>query len=604
MSEELDAKVHKKYDVKQKLGKGAYGVVWRAVERKTGKIVALKKIFDAFQNDTDAQRTFREIMFLQEFSDHENVIKILNVHKAENDRDIYLAFEYMDTDLNLVIQSNLLSAVHKRYVMYQIFKCLRYIHSGNVIHRDMKPSNVLLNGECLARVADFGLARSVARNATIEQALTDYVATRWYRSPEILLGSNRYTKGVDMWSAGCIMAELLIGKPLFPGASTPNQMDRIMEVLGRPSTADIRSWAAPDAQGILDAIPMRKKRSLEEMMPLAPPEAVDLLRRLFNYNPNARITAEEALAHPYVAQFRDPKTEPTLDHDVIIPLDDYHRLSMADYRTKLYEHIVRKKKQLKLRRLEKAARLSRQQQQPGYDTDRSQRGAPTQQKAHDDRDRDGKGGPARSAWGADNRAPATKQTGQQQHQDRPLTSRMDKRAIDADLYSAYNYTPRGPGYNPPARANKNNRSGTGVADAFAGSSQQQQQQRPLTSRMDKRAIDAELYSAYNYTPRGPGYSAAPARPQQGRNGHQAPQQQQQQQQLTSRMDKRSIDADLYSAYGYTPRGYPKAPKPQQQPGAGYASAAPFHTEERTSSSSRQPTSSSHCIDPAKVAAVS
>eukprot|EP01137_Pigoraptor_chileana_P030654 Opistho-2@17449 len=120
-------------------------------------------------------------------------------------------------------------------------------------------------------------------------------------------------------------------------------------------------------------------------------------------------------------------------------------------------------------------------------------------------------------------------------------------------------------------------SGTGVADEFAGSYQQQQQQRPLTSRMDKRAIDAELYSAYNYTPRGPGYSAAPARPQQGRNGHQAPQQQQQQQQLTSRMDKRSIDADLYSAYGYTPRGYPKAPKPQQQPGAGYVSAAPFHT---------------------------
>lgn len=219
------------------MSKGSYGVVWKARARKTNEVVALKKVFAAFQNATDAQRTFREVMFLQELN-HENIVRLFNVLKAENDKDIYLVFEYMDTDLHQLIRANILEDVHKQYIMYQIFKALKYLHSGELLHRDLKPSNCLLNSECHLKLCDFGLARSIAVDGAQVQSnliLTDYVATRWYRGPEILLGSTLYSKAVDVWAAGCIMAELLSGAPLFPGTSTMNQLDKILEVTGRPT---------------------------------------------------------------------------------------------------------------------------------------------------------------------------------------------------------------------------------------------------------------------------------------------------------------------------------------------------------------------------------
>lgn len=182
MSEEIDKHVLRKYHVCQKLGKGAYGIVWKAIERRSNDVVALKKIFDAFQNSTDAQRTFREVMFLQELDDHENIIKLLNVLKAENDRDLYLVFEYMETDLHAVIRANILEEVHKQYIMYQLFKSLKYLHSAELLHRDIKPSNLLLDSDCQVKLADFGLARSIAQlkdDTGQSPILTDYVATRW-----------------------------------------------------------------------------------------------------------------------------------------------------------------------------------------------------------------------------------------------------------------------------------------------------------------------------------------------------------------------------------------------------------------------------------------
>ena len=125
MSEEVDKHVLRRYDIQQKLGKGAYGIVWKAEDRKNkGEIVALKKIFDAFQNSTDAQRTFREILFLQQMQEHENIVTLMNVLKADNDRDIYLVFEYMETDLHATIRANILEDIHKQYIMYQSFKAL------------------------------------------------------------------------------------------------------------------------------------------------------------------------------------------------------------------------------------------------------------------------------------------------------------------------------------------------------------------------------------------------------------------------------------------------------------------------------------------------
>nr|XP_011750820.1 mitogen-activated protein kinase 15 isoform X6 [Macaca nemestrina] len=220
----------------------AYGIVWKAVDRRTGEVVAIKKIFDAFRDKTDAQRTFREIMLLQEFGDHPNIISLLDVIRAENDRDIYLVFEFMDTDLNAVIRKGgLLQDVHVRSIFYQLLQATRFLHSGHVVHRDQKPSNVLLDANCTVKLCDFGLARSLGDlpEGPEDQALTEYVATRWYRAPEVLLSSHRYTLGVDMWSLGCILGEMLRGRPLFPGTSTLHQLELILETIPPPSKEDL-----------------------------------------------------------------------------------------------------------------------------------------------------------------------------------------------------------------------------------------------------------------------------------------------------------------------------------------------------------------------------
>ncbi|XP_063253578.1 mitogen-activated protein kinase 15 [Prinia subflava] len=344
---EVEPLVCRKYEIKRRLGKGAYGIVWKATDRRTGETVAIKKIFDAFRNRTDAQRTFREIMFLQEFGEHPNIIKLLDVIQAENDKDIYLVFESMETDLHAVIKKgNLLKDIHKCYILYQLLKATKFIHSGNVIHRDQKPSNVLLDARCRVKLCDFGLARSLCRRGAERRgpALTEYVATRWYRAPEILLAARSYTKGVDMWSIGCILGEMLLGKPLFPGTSTMNQIEQILRVIPAPSPEDILALQSEYKASVINHMSSRRRVAFEEIFPPCTPlPALDLLKKLLVFNPVKRLTAEQALQHPYVSRFHCPSQEPSLDFDVILPLGDDVQLSVAEYRNKLYELILEKK---------------------------------------------------------------------------------------------------------------------------------------------------------------------------------------------------------------------------------------------------------------------
>ncbi|XP_028920028.1 mitogen-activated protein kinase 15 isoform X2 [Ornithorhynchus anatinus] len=298
---EVEGHIAQRYRIRRRLGKGAYGIVWKAVDRRTGETVAIKKIYDAFRNRTDAQRTFREIMFLQEFADHPNIIKLLDVIRAENDKDIYLVFETMETDLHAVIKKGtLLKDIHKSYILYQLLKASKFLHSGNVIHRDQKPSNVLLDAACSVKLCDFGLARSLRQlhREPGSPALTEYVATRWYRAPEILLSSPRYTPGVDMWSIGCILGEMLLGKPLFPGTSTINQLEHILRVIPVPSHQDLLAIQSNFSASVIN-----------RMCP----------------------------------KFHRPAKEPVLDSDVMLPVDDDVQLSVAEYRNKLYEMILERK---------------------------------------------------------------------------------------------------------------------------------------------------------------------------------------------------------------------------------------------------------------------
>lgn len=263
----------------------------------------------------------------------------------------------METDLhNVIKRGNILKDVHKRYIMYQLFKATKYLHSGNVIHRDQKPSNILLDSECVMKLCDFGLARSLTQisidSETGDPNLTEYVATRWYRAPEILLASHRYTKGVDMWSLGCILAEMCLGKPLFPGSSTLNQIEKIMTSIPPPTREDIASIRSAYGSSVLEKAATRPKKSLDEAMAEAPKDAIDLCKKLLQFNPDKRCTAEEALRHPYVSRFHNTAEEISLNYDVVPPLSDDVQLTVDEYRTKLYEMIMQKKAERRRKRQE------------------------------------------------------------------------------------------------------------------------------------------------------------------------------------------------------------------------------------------------------------
>lgn len=342
---EIDEHILKRFEIQKRLGKGAYGIVWKAIDRRNKEVVAVKKIFDAFRNQTDAQRTFREIMFLRSFKDHPNIIKLLSIHRAANNRDIYLGFEYMETDLhNVIKRGNILKDIHKRYIMYQMLKATKYIHSGNVIHRDQKPSNVLLDSLCRCKIADFGLARSLTQNLgnspnDTDPTLTDYVATRWYRAPEILIANRKYTKGIDMWSLGCILAEMILGKPIFPGTSTVNQVEKIMAAIPVPSQEDISLICSSGvSSSMIKNSATLQRVSLKTLFGSDSSEdSMDLINNLLIFNPYKRLTAEQALKHSYVAKFHNPSDEIEMNISVIPPLNDDVRLTVDDYRNKLYE---------------------------------------------------------------------------------------------------------------------------------------------------------------------------------------------------------------------------------------------------------------------------
>lgn len=213
----------------------------------------------------------------------------------------------------------------------------------------------------MVKIADFGLARSLAPSSHSKGAssagaqgpspvLTDYVATRWYRAPEILLGSTSYTKGVDMWSCGCILGEMLGGVPMFPGTSTMNQLDRILELTGTPAASDIAQIDSPFAQTMLESLPPARSRlgQLSERFPTASKDALDLLAQMLQFNPQKRISAEQALRHPYCAQFYNGN-EIVCERPITVPIDDSVKLSAQEYRDMLYMDIVKRKREQRIR---------------------------------------------------------------------------------------------------------------------------------------------------------------------------------------------------------------------------------------------------------------
>lgn len=301
--------VDEKYVPIKAIGKGAYGLVCSAENRETREKVAIKKISGAFCNDVDAIRTLREINLLRHI-EHDNVIAIRDILSPATEKfeDVYIVYDCMDTDLHQIIRSSQpLSDDHFQFFIWQLLRGLKYLHSANIIHRDLKPGNLLLNADCDLKICDFGLARANTKRVD----MTKYVVTRWYRAPELLL-SCHYTTAIDMWSVGCILAEMLQRTPLFQGVHYIQQLENIVRTLGHPSKEELSFVTHPKARAFLRNVKVPEdQKKFKERFPKANPKAVDLLEKLLQFDPRKRLSAAEALAHPWLASLHEEDKEPS-----------------------------------------------------------------------------------------------------------------------------------------------------------------------------------------------------------------------------------------------------------------------------------------------------
>ncbi|XP_036961725.1 mitogen-activated protein kinase 12 isoform X1 [Acanthopagrus latus] len=359
--------VPERYQRLRQVGSGAYGTVCSAVDSRTRTKVAIKKLYRPFQSELFAKRAYRELRLLKHMK-HENVIGLLDVFTADLSldklHDFYLVMPFMGTDLGKVLKLQRLSEEKIQYLVYQMLRGLKYIHSAGIIHRDLKPGNLAVNEDCELKVPrtnnnqtssnqciyhtcflrvskmymspgqilDFGLARQA------DSEMTGYVVTRWYRAPEVILSWMRYTQTVDIWSVGCIMAEMLQGKPLFKGSDHLDQLREIMKTTGTPTQEFISKLESEDAKRYIESLPKMEKKDLRSVFSTANPQAVSVLQRMLLLDPENRVSAAEGLTLPYFKEYREPEGEKEAepyDHSV-----DNSDLTLSQWKRHTFTEIL------------------------------------------------------------------------------------------------------------------------------------------------------------------------------------------------------------------------------------------------------------------------
>ncbi|EKG01629.1 mitogen-activated protein kinase 3, putative [Trypanosoma cruzi] len=300
--------VPRKYTLLKILGTGAYGIACSCLNEETKEKVSVKKCRDVFRDLEDGKRVLREIAMMR-FFQHENLLHIMDIlppMKSYTEfRDVYIVTPLKDVDMNVVLRSRQeLTGAHVRYFVYQILRGLKYLHSAGVAHRDLKPANLVTDITCELKIIDFGLSRNVTMPY---YELTDYVITRWYRPPELLLENNYYTTAVDIWSVGCIMAEMYTRKPVLRGRNTLDQLRLICTHIGKPPSEMVNN---PEALDKLHGLPDGSLEVTELVPGLTDPEAIDILTKMWELDPAKRQSAAELLQHPFLAALHDEQDEP------------------------------------------------------------------------------------------------------------------------------------------------------------------------------------------------------------------------------------------------------------------------------------------------------
>lgn len=292
---------NQRYRKLEKIGEGTYGVVYKAEDTQTGKYIALKKIRLETEDEGVPSTAIREISILKELQ-HQHIVSLVDV--ISHAKKLYLVFEFLDQDLKQLMNNRTtgLSGYTLKSYLYQLLDGILFCHTHRIIHRDLKPQNLLVSKDLeTIKLADFGLARAFQVPL---HTYTHEVVTLWYRAPEILLGDKHYSPAVDIWSVGCIFAEMATKQALFPGDSEIDELYKIFRLLGTPTE---HTWAnvtsLPDYTPVF---PQWKGQPLSSVLGSAlEPKALDLLQQMLYYEPAKRLTAKAALQHPYYAEIRN-----------------------------------------------------------------------------------------------------------------------------------------------------------------------------------------------------------------------------------------------------------------------------------------------------------
>jgi len=283
------------YEKLEKVGEGTYGVVYKARDT-SGEVYALKTIRLEAEDEGIPSTAIREISLLKELQ-HPNIVRLCDVIHTE--RKLTLVFEFLDQDLKKLLDmcDGGLDLSTTRSFLYQLLRGVSYCHQHRVLHRDLKPQNLLINREGHLKLADFGLARAFGIPV---RSYTHEVVTLWYRAPDVLMGSRKYSTPVDIWSVGCILAEMISGKPLFPGRTEPDQLIRIFKLLGTPTE---RQWPGvaelPDWKHDYQNYEPQPWSGASGIVPELDTAGIELITSMLQYDPNQRIQAHTAMGHSF-----------------------------------------------------------------------------------------------------------------------------------------------------------------------------------------------------------------------------------------------------------------------------------------------------------------
>ena len=333
--------IDRRYVPKRRIGSGAYGTVISAVDEQSGNQVAIKKVKDAFDDLIDAKRILREVRLMRAFS-HPNILGLYDLIRPsslEHFEDVYIISEKKSSDMQRIIFSDTpLSEDQQQWIMYQCLCGIKYMHSAGVLHRDLKPSNLLVDTEtCDVQICDFGLSRSVGflfllicfcvyceliypfyilfsnwynrGDITEEEGekkeQTEYVVTRWYRAPEIMLGYSTYDYAIDVWSLGCIFGEILGREALLPGGDYIEQLKLIVNLVGSPTEGDLWYVSNRNARDFMMRLPKTNGQDFKVKFPSASDDAIDLLGKMLTMDPAKRLRVDEAITHQYQLPVRE-----------------------------------------------------------------------------------------------------------------------------------------------------------------------------------------------------------------------------------------------------------------------------------------------------------